>query len=284
MNCQICGQDTLMPFTCPYCGGQFCSQHRLPENHSCQRIGVAHTQRQEAVADSFKPTQQSYQYSISFGQQKRAGGHVYLGKVELKHLIVGALLVLAIGYSIALYAGYVNSSSAIWDWTITSVYALLLTVSFFIHEMAHKIVAQRGGLWSEFRITKWGAAITAISIILPFKLISPGAVMISGQADLNQIGKISIAGPITNMAFSGAFLGASAIALQFPSMSFGWWWLLASLATLNATIAIFNLIPFGILDGYKIFSWNKKIWAAAITSAILLAATSVLLTLPFYGY
>jgi Zn-dependent protease len=281
MNCQICGQDSLMPFTCPYCGGQFCSQHRLPESHSCPRIGMAHAQRQETVAESFKPTQQSYQYSISFGQPRRSGGHVYLGKVELKHLLLGALLVLAIGYSIALYAGYVNGPNSIWDWTITSVYALLLTTSFFIHEMAHKIVAQRGGLWSEFRITTWGAVITAVSIILPFKLISPGAVMISGQANLDQIGKISIAGPITNMAFSGAFLGA-AVATQFY-IPFGWWWLLTALATLNATIAIFNLIPFGILDGYKIFSWSKKYWGIAFASAILLAAGSVILTLPFYG-
>ena len=27
-----------LPFTCNYCGGKFCSKHRLPENHSCPKF------------------------------------------------------------------------------------------------------------------------------------------------------------------------------------------------------------------------------------------------------
>ena len=33
-------------------------------------------------------------------------------------------------------------------------------------------------------------------------------------------------------------------------------------------MALFNLIPFGILDGYKIFSINKKIWVPAFIPAL----------------
>jgi Zn-dependent protease len=281
MNCQTCGQDVVMPFHCPYCGGQFCSQHRLPENHNCPRLGVAQTQRQETVADSFAPTRQSYEFSISYGQPRPTKGHVYLGRVELKHLLLAVLLVMGIGFSIAWYAGYMDAPLN-WGLTITSVYALLLTASFLIHEMAHKVVAQRAGLWSEFRLTTWGAVLTLVSIILPFKLISPGAVMISGPARLNQVGKISIAGPITNMAFSMAFLGAS-FAID-PAVSLSWWWLLMMLSTFNSVIAIFNLIPFGILDGYKIYHWNKLIWIAAFAIAVALAVPSFLLTLPYYGF
>lgn len=281
MNCQMCGQDTLMPFHCPYCGGQFCSQHRLPENHACPRIGAAaHTQRQETVAEVFAPKQNSYEFSVSYSQPRRVSGHVYISPKELKHLAVAILLVIGIGFSIVFYAGYMTYFG--WTWTMATIYALGLTASFFIHEMAHKITAQKRGLWSEFRLTTWGAVLTLASVILPFKLISPGAVMISGPAKLDEVGKLSIAGPATNMVLSAAFLGASFMFVQY--WQFPWWWLFLSLAMFNAIIAIFNLIPFGILDGYKIYHWNKRVWALAFAVAVALAVPSYYLASPFLIY
>ena len=41
-RCAYCGEDESLPYNCRYCGGQFCSTHRLPENHECpglDRIG-----------------------------------------------------------------------------------------------------------------------------------------------------------------------------------------------------------------------------------------------------
>jgi len=35
VKCQICQKRVNIPFKCSYCGGIFCSKHRLPENHSC---------------------------------------------------------------------------------------------------------------------------------------------------------------------------------------------------------------------------------------------------------
>jgi len=31
----FCGKEELLPFKCPYCGGNFCIEYRLPENHNC---------------------------------------------------------------------------------------------------------------------------------------------------------------------------------------------------------------------------------------------------------
>jgi len=256
-----------MPFQCPHCGGQFCSEHRLPENHQCPRLGAAHAQKHETVADVLTPQRNDYQFSISFGPQRQTKGHVYLGIVELKHLIPAALLIIGIGFSIVFYNNFFSDSYFArmgWSWTEISVFALLLTVSFLIHEMAHKFVAQKRGLWAEFRLTKWGAVVTLISVFTPLRLISPGAVMIAGPATLDEIGKISIAGPITNLTFSLMFL-AAANAVSGP-----FYVLFLLLASFNAFIAVFNLIPFGILDGFKIYSWNKKIWIMAFALAAAL--------------
>jgi Zn-dependent protease len=247
-----------MPFQCPYCGGQFCSQHRLPENHTCPRIGLAHAQKQETVAEVLAPKRNSYEFSISFGQPRNVKGHVYMSPTELKHLIPAALLIVGIGFSIVFYNQFFSGYFLDWGLTEMSVFAVLLTASFLIHEMAHKVIAQIRGLWAEFRLTKWGAVITLISVFTPFRLISPGAVMISGPARLKEIGEISIAGPSTNITLSVVFLAAAFAPLPgaYPTLFF-------LLASFNAFIAVFNLIPFGILDGFKIYNWNKKVWILA---------------------
>ena len=34
-QCDECGKEISMPYTCNFCGEKYCSEHRLPENHSC---------------------------------------------------------------------------------------------------------------------------------------------------------------------------------------------------------------------------------------------------------
>lgn len=34
-TCDICGKKEYLPFHCKYCGGTFCIEHRLPEEHKC---------------------------------------------------------------------------------------------------------------------------------------------------------------------------------------------------------------------------------------------------------
>jgi len=43
-RCHVCGKYELMPFTCRFCGGRFCTEHRLPENHYC--LGLAEYKQQ----------------------------------------------------------------------------------------------------------------------------------------------------------------------------------------------------------------------------------------------
>jgi Zn-dependent protease len=257
-----------MPFHCPYCGGQFCSEHRLPESHACPRIELAHTQRQETVAESFTPRRDSYQFSVSYGASRKSKGRIYFSPKELKHLIPAALLILGIGFSYVLYNSVLGDNYFFrigWGWTEMSIFALLLTASFLTHEFAHKFTAQLRGLWAEFRLTTWGAVLTLISVFTPFRLIAPGAVMIAGQARLKEIGEISIAGPITNISFSLLFLVLANLPIPFAYVV-----LFFLLASFNAFIAVFNLIPFGIFDGYKIFSWNKGVWAVAFAASAAL--------------
>ena len=219
-------------------------------------MDLARAQRQEDAVVFQEPS--SYEYRVTYGAPRRTTGRIYFSPKELKHLALGTLLVIGISLSF----GFDVLEKENWS-VVLSALAIVITLSFFTHEIAHKFTAQRRGLWAEFRLTVWGAILTCVSIFLPFKIISPGAVMISGPATMDEIGKISIAGPVTNLVLSTIFLGSAFMPPQYS-------WIFAVGAFFNAYIALFNLIPLGILDGFKIFHWNKTVWALAFVISVTL--------------
>ena len=269
MKCEACGQEIFMAFQCSYCGGQFCAAHRLPENHNCPKLDVARAQRQREAEAMSNPS--SYQYKVTFGMPQKAKGRVYFSPTELKHLAIAALLVIAVGLLTVLYSGQplqVGLPVSVVAFTV------ILTVSFFTHEIAHKVTAQRKGLWAEFRLTLWGAVVTLIFAFLPIKLISPGAVMIAGPAEKRDIGRVSMAGPVTNIILSAGFFGAAVIPSSLaPFFLFG--------AFFNAYLAAFNLIPYGVFDGLKIFRWDKTVWALMFAASAALTVVGYLLYWPY---
>lgn len=264
MKCQKCGKEVFLPFRCPYCGGYFCSEHRLPENHDCPRMELARAPKKETrpiIVQKQKP----YDYTLTYSPRLSASRFQF-SQTELKHLAVGALLVMGVGLSfIPQFVGL----SVLTPEILISL-GIIFTFAFLIHEIAHKLSAQRYGLWAEFRLTLIGALITLISM-LPFaffKIISPGAVMISGVITRRQAGKTALAGPLTNIVISTIF---TAIVISV-------WDVIRVIAVfgalINAIIALFNLIPFGIMDGLKVFRWNKVVWILSFTASIILTIVS----------
>ncbi len=216
-------------------------------------------------------TERSYMYTSSYpGFQRPANVGLRFSRKEILHLGVAVLLVALVGISII---GFGLLATA--NYFILITFAAVLLTSFLIHELAHKIAAQRLGLWAEFRLTLLGSALTLISIVSPpfFKLISPGAVMISGYADSETVGKISLAGPMTNIVLSFTLFFGSIVMSPLSFISF----LFVLGAFFNAWIAVFNLIPFGVFDGLKIYHWDKKVWAATFLASAMLAVGSYVL-------
>lgn len=207
--------------------------------------------------------QGSYEYTFTYPSFRPAKGQFYFGSKEIKHLAIAALLVIGVGLSLLGFPSSVYS-----DYLALALFITMFTTSFLGHEIAHKIVAQRHGLWAEFRLILIGALLTLLSVISPlFKIIAPGAVMVSGSADKRTMGKTSIAGPAINIILGATFLAAAFLCTQFNAM-------LAPIAYFNAWIALFNLIPFGMLDGFKIFIWDKKIWVLAFATSVTLTIVS----------
>jgi len=252
-KCAVCGAEVDLPFRCNYCENFYCPEHRLPENHDCTE-----TWRVKAIKSA---------RSMASPVQMGTGIHGVLvptrtkkmrfSNTEIHHLILGTALVTAAGVSFLLG----NATSALGLIIATVIFAL----GFILHELAHKYVAQRYGLWAEFRVNTMGVILTAISIVSPLKFIAPGAVMISGFADRDRMGLTAFAGPLVNVVITIALLASLPILprpIYSSAVLYG--------AAINAFLALFNLIPFSIFDGRKIFVWNKRYWAVILVVSLVL--------------
>jgi Zn-dependent protease len=184
-------------------------------------------------------------------------------RTEIVHILIGTVLVsLVIGSfffdPLDLFADLSMNQEQVFLFLLIS---FLAAPAFILHELAHKFVAQKYGFWGEFRLVPFGVFLTLISIVSPFKLVGPGAVMIAGgNITQEKSGRISLAGPITNFILIGVcLLFAPLLPYTINNQLF-----LVILAQLNAIIAVFNLLPFSVLDGKKIIKWNRNAWFASI--------------------
>ena len=177
-------------------------------------------------------------------------------------------------------------------WAVTlllSMPVLLLAVgpAFILHEIGHKIIAKKNGCWAEFRADPKGLQFGIIlSFFLGFLFMAPGAVMVAGLVTRRENGHIAVAGPLTNLSLfiigiplwvlilgltgafdstsipllengSRAYLSDGSIIWQSMLIDAGVWWLSA-----NLILGLFNMFPFGPLDGVKVKDWNEQVFYA----------------------
>jgi len=155
---------------------------------------------------------------------------------------------------------------------IFGVAAITVGIAFVLHEMAHKFTAMRYGYYAEFRkdnVMLLMAVVLAALVHIVFA--APGATVIyAGGLTREQNGKISAAGPLTNLLLCIPF-GAMVLATPFISgysQVIGFIGLMG--LQINAMIATFNLLPISILDGKKVLAWNPAIFIVMIAVAIVI--------------
>ncbi len=151
---------------------------------------------------------------------------------------------------------------------------------FVAHELAHKVAAQRMGYWAEFRMAPMGLLISLVTAALGFLWALPGATVVGGigEEDRGHWGRTSLAGPLTNLVLGAGFYAGTLLAFRTNSDLYPW---LVVLTWVNGWFALFNLLPFGPLDGAKVLRWNRLVWLGAIA---LVGAFAGVATLLLYGY
>lgn len=158
--------------------------------------------------------------------------------------------------------------------------AALLSVGLGVglHEIMHKIVAERYGHWAEFRYSIRGLLVAFFFAFVGFIFGAPGATYIAGPVTPEQNSRISAAGPLTNVVVGLGFLGLDIVVAPnaYLGTASGDLFILAEIvASVNLILAAFNMIPIMPLDGAKVWHWNKGHWAAIVILALGILAVGV---------
>lgn len=183
-----------------------------------------------------------------------------LGKREIFDLTVSWLTI---------SAAFAIAASGLRIATLTGALPITLVAvgtGFVLHELAHKYAALHYKAHAEFRMWETGLLIAILGSLVGFIFAAPGAVYIYAEhLSRKKHAIISIAGPLTNIGVAllfwilwlisaNAFLGTLA--------AFG--------LRINLWLAWFNMIPFFVLDGAKVFKYSKTWWAALFIPLTLL--------------
>ncbi|HII65598.1 TPA: hypothetical protein HA295_02370 [Candidatus Woesearchaeota archaeon] len=182
-------------------------------------------------------------------------GTISTSSAELRD-ILKAWTAVSLAFGILLSGGQLFSAAFALSVVISGA---TVGIGFLLHELAHKLVAQRYGCFAEFRSFDQFLIVSILMSFFGFVIAAPGAVMISGPVGVRRNGRISVAGPATNIALAFGFL--SVLYLQPAG-------LLAQVCYygmyINAFLALFNMLPFWNFDGAKVWPWNKLVYFSVI--------------------
>jgi len=266
-RCAVCGAEEFIPYVCRYCGREHCVYHRLPENHECPNMEQARAP---------KPITRLERRGPAASLRILKGHRLSRASAREFTALLAALLVLGVSFSVS----YIFTPLPLTMSTIIEyLEVLLLTIvvigtGFIGHELAHKFTAQRYGCWAEFRLWTYGALMALLFAVVSqgrFVFAAPGAVYIVSRSsflgeglDRRTSGIVSVVGPIVNIVAAAGFLLAlvssvAAFGIRSLPMIGSFNFLLQGVTT-NLVLGAFNMLPIFILDGQKVYMWDKRIW------------------------
>ncbi|MEM2142753.1 MAG: AN1-type zinc finger domain-containing protein [Candidatus Thorarchaeota archaeon] len=294
-ECSLCGKQELC-FTCHYCKGLFCAEHRLPESHGCPGLNLTRsvnrldstdipletdTEEEVYLERPWYPRPETRRRTLR--PVTRAGRFT---RSEIRNLLISAVLVIMVAISVmgggplvGLMRGLtlilLLAQTPYWWFAPTVIGAFL--VSFLVHEMAHKFTAQHYGMDAEFRMMAQGYYLSAMAILFSFPVFGTGAVFTSTPPTIRAAFWTKAAGPLSNLVIGIAVLFVWAIAPLLGVSSIYLSSMVRYVMVLNSILGLFNIIPIEPFDGASIFRIDRRKWAVITIALVVLLVTANLL-------
>jgi len=133
-NCDACGKHENLPYQCRRCGGTFCAEHRLPENHDCPGLdewndpsGVFDSGFDDSVESSGGSSRSVLDRLTGrggpLGYFRNNMAYVFLGAIWIVFALEWVTLLLLGGDAFqSLFVLRSDSPEYVWTW-VTSVFA-----------------------------------------------------------------------------------------------------------------------------------------------------------------
>lgn len=157
-----------------------------------------------------------------------------------------------------------------WAWYILATStAIIFFLSILFHEMAHSLVAKR-----------YGTIVEKITLML----FGGQALMASRPNSPKAEFLLTLAGPLSNVFLSAAFLGLAVISGHYPWPTTIFTWLF----WINLFFAVFNIIPIFPMDGGRVMRsllWFKSrnlVWATKLSKDLAKIFTAILLVAIYF--
>jgi len=192
---------------------------------------------------------------------------IRFSREELRHIVMASGALIA-GFTLA-FLNPLRRTFTAGDALQTAVSATVAVLTgFLLHELAHKVLAQRYGAWAEFRSSPGGLLLAVVTGLFGFVFAAPGAVYIAGSLNKRENGLVSLVGPLTNLVIALAFLGSFLAFGPFLGGGLASWvgTILQFTGYINLFLGGFNMIPIPPLDGSKVIAWNPAVWILTLVA------------------
>lgn len=209
----------------------------------------------------------SYSYDVSqYGRPYAGPKHKLTSVAEMRDITVAVLILTAAFFMII----YTSAGRGVFYYL--GLAGLSVVAGFFVHEMSHKAVARRYGCWAEFRADYKMLGLALVMSFFGFLWAAPGAVLIMGKIGPKENGRISLAGPGSNLLVALACLPFALFTVDGSPTAVSD--VAGGLYFFSVFLGAFNMIPILPFDGAKIWHWNKPVYVATLLAAGLLLAVA----------
>jgi hypothetical protein len=106
-RCDHCGNEGVLPFSCQYCGGKYCSDCRLPPNHNCVNIGLWNSKPRPAVGISYGKGGSATATGGGYIAESRHTPNKKQGKgIPYLKIMIAIIVLILIGIAWLVFSGY----------------------------------------------------------------------------------------------------------------------------------------------------------------------------------
>jgi len=310
VTCQYpnCDKKEALPFKCRYCTKSFCTTHRLPENHDCEKLHHATSpssvqptiekeiptevtekktrrQRRQSVPiepEYFEPdshyftADDSGQVYTTRPTRRKAMDRLFFSMVgdyfsvgnEILDFLLGLLLMI---FSYSFISIFMSSLL----WYFYGFVSINIILVYFSLVFPKKLLAKKYGFSSRYVLSKIGIIVNLVMSISPIKIIFfPGMVVIPEISLMTnrQKGLVSSIGLFINLALGITYILLGwLLPYTFIAMFF------INIAFFTSQIVLISLIPIRMSNGHHILKWHWSIFTIMIVIALAIFIGTILL-------